>query len=56
MMPKYGMQGVPLILFDYGHRFSMHQFHLAMYEAIGCGVAQLVPNVVADKWIYGIVR
>lgn len=25
----------------------MHPFHLAMYEAIGCGISQLVPNAVA---------
>lgn len=48
MMPEYGMQGIPLILFEYGLRLSMHPFHLAMYEAIGCGVAQLVPNSVAQ--------
>lgn len=26
----------------------MSPFHLAMYDAIGCGIAQLVPNVVAQ--------
>lgn len=26
----------------------MYPFHLAMYEAIGCGVAQLTPNYVAQ--------
>lgn len=48
MIPEYGVHGIPLILFDYGLRLSMHPFYLAMYEAIGCGVAQLVPNVVAQ--------
>lgn len=48
MMPEYGMQGVPLIMFDYGLRLHMHPFHLAMYEAFGCGIAQLVPNAVAQ--------
>lgn len=48
MMPEFGMHGIPLILFDYGLRLLMHPFHLAMYEAIRCGVAQLVPNIVAQ--------
>lgn len=48
MMPEYGIHGIHLILFDYGLRLPMHLFHLAVYEAIGCGVAQLVPNVVTQ--------
>lgn len=48
MMPEYGMQGIPLILFEYGLRVPMHPFHLAMYEAIGCGVAYLV-SLFAEK-------
>lgn len=48
MMPEYGMHGIPLILFDYGLRLPMHPFQLAMYESIGCGMAQLVPNAVAQ--------
>lgn len=48
MMPEYGMQGIPLILFEYGLRLPLHPFHLAIYEAIGCGIAQLVLNSVAQ--------
>lgn len=48
MMPEYGMQGIPLILFEYGLRLPLHPFHLAVYEAIGCGITQLVPNSVAQ--------
>lgn len=48
MMPKYGIHGVPLILFEYGLRLPMHPFHLAMYEVIGCGITQLVPNAIAQ--------
>lgn len=33
---------------EYGLCLSMNTFHLATYEAIGCGVARLVPNVVAQ--------
>lgn len=47
MMPEYGMHRILLILFDYGLRLPMHPFHLAIYESIGCGMAQLVPKVVA---------
>lgn len=47
MMPECGMHGVPLIMFEYGLRLPMHPFLLAMYEAIGCGIAQLMPNAVA---------
>lgn len=39
MIPEYGMHGVPLILFEYGLWLLMHPFQLAMYEAIGSGVA-----------------
>lgn len=42
------MHGIPLILFDYGLCLPMHPFHLTFYEAVGCGIAQLVPNVVAQ--------
>lgn len=48
MMPEYGLHGIPLILFEYGLRLSMHPFQLAMYESIGCGVKQLVQNAVAQ--------
>lgn len=48
MMPEYGMHGIPLILFDYRLRLPMYPFHLAIYEFIGCGVAQLVPNAMAQ--------
>lgn len=46
MMLEYGMHGVSLILFDYGIRLLLHPFYLAMYEAIGCSIGQLVPNAV----------
>lgn len=48
MMLEFGMQGIPLIMFYYGLRLPMSPFHLARYEAIGCGIAQLVPNAVAQ--------
>lgn len=48
MIPEFGMQGIPLIMFEYGLRLLVSPFHLAMYEAIGCGIAQLVPNAVAQ--------
>lgn len=48
MIPEFGMHGIPLILFEYGLHLPMHPFHLSLYEAIGCGVAQLVPNAVAQ--------
>lgn len=48
MMPEYGMHGIPLVLFEYGFRLPMHPFHLAFFEAVGCGIAQLVPNAMAQ--------
>ncbi|XP_074366918.1 uncharacterized protein LOC141707587 [Apium graveolens] len=48
VMPEFGIHGIPLIMFEYGLRLPMHPFHLAMYEAIGCEVAQLSPNSVAQ--------
>lgn len=48
MILEFGMQGIPLILFEYGLRLPLYPFHLAIYEAIGCGIAQLVPNSVAQ--------
>ncbi|KAL8088738.1 hypothetical protein AgCh_038503 [Apium graveolens] len=48
VMTEFGMHGVPLIMFEYGLRLPMHLFHLAMYDAIGCGIAQLSPNSVAQ--------
>lgn len=39
MIPEFGMQGIPLIMFEYGLRLPMSPFHLAMYETIGCGIA-----------------
>lgn len=48
MIPEYGMHGIPFIMFEYGLRLSMHPFYLVMYEVIGCGIAQLAPNAVAQ--------
>ncbi|KAK1377986.1 hypothetical protein POM88_024730 [Heracleum sosnowskyi] len=47
-MPKYGMHGIPLIHFDYGLRLPLHPFFLCMFEAVGCGIAQMTPNIVAQ--------
>ncbi|KAK1380738.1 hypothetical protein POM88_027482 [Heracleum sosnowskyi] len=47
-MPEYGMHRILLIYFNYGFRLPMHPFFLVIFEAIGCGVAQMTPNVVAQ--------
>lgn len=41
LMPEYGMHVIPFVYFEYGLRLPMHPFHLAVYEALGCGIAQL---------------
>ena len=47
-MPQVGYQAVPMIWFEYGFRLPMHPFFLSMYEALGCGLAQLAPNAIAQ--------
>lgn len=47
MMLEFGYHGIPLIWFEYGFRLPMHPFHLEVYEALGCGIAQLAPNSLA---------
>lgn len=46
--PEFGMHGIPKIHFEFGLRLPMHPFHLAVFEALGCGVAQIVPNSIAQ--------
>lgn len=46
-MPEYGMHGIPFLYFEFGLRLPMHSFHLAIYEALGCGIAQVTPNSIA---------
>lgn len=47
-MPEYGMQGIPMVHFELGLRLPMHPFHLAIFEAVGCGISQLTPNSMAQ--------
>lgn len=48
LMLEYGMHRIPLIYFEYGLRLPMYPFHLAVYEALGCGITQLTPNSIAQ--------
>lgn len=47
-MPQFGMHDIPMCHFEYRLRLSMHPFHLCIFEFIGCGIAQLSPNSVAQ--------
>ena len=44
MSPEPGLHVVPLLWFDFGFRLPMHPFFGVVYEALGCGIAQLSPN------------
>lgn len=44
--PREGWQAIPLLFFEYGFRLPMHPFFGVVYEALGCGLAQLSPNAI----------
>ena len=44
MTPEPGLHAIPTLWFDFGFRLPMHPFFSVMYEALGCGFAQLTPN------------
>ena len=52
-MPKKGWQAIPLIFFELGFRLPMHPLFAAVYRVLGCGIAQLSPNAIAQ--ISGVI-
>lgn len=46
--PRPGWQAVPIIFFTFGLRIPMHPFLPLLFEALGCGFAQLSPNSFAQ--------
>ena len=44
MTPEPGLHAIPLLWFEFGFQLPMHPFFGVMYEALGCGIAQLSPN------------
>lgn len=46
--PVRGWQAIPLIFFELGFRLPMHPLFSAVFEVLGCGIAQLSPNAVAQ--------
>lgn len=46
--PGPGWQAVPSIFFSFGLRVPMHPFLPLLFEALGCGYAQLSPNSFAQ--------
>ena len=46
--PQEGWQAIPLLFFELGFRLPMHPLFSAFLEALGCGIAQLTPNAVAQ--------
>ena len=44
MSPQPGLHAIPLLWFDFGFYLPMHPFFGVVYEALGCGIAQLSPN------------
>lgn len=46
--PRPGWQAVPSIFFTFGLRIPMHPFLPLLFEALGCGFAQLSPNSFAQ--------
>ena len=43
-----GWQAIPLLFFELGFRLPMHPLFSAVFEVLGCGIAQLSPNAVAQ--------
>lgn len=52
-MPQKGWQAIPLLFFELGFRLPMHPLFSALFELLGCGVAQLAPNAVVQ--ICGVI-
>lgn len=50
---KPGWHAVPTIFFDFGLRIPMHPFLPLLFEALGCGFAQLSPNSFAQ--VMGVI-
>lgn len=46
--PVKGWQAIPMIFFELGFRLPMHPLFSAVFEVLGCGIAQLSPNAVAQ--------
>ena len=44
MILEPGLHVIPLLWFDFGFSLPMHPFFGVVYEALGCGIAQLSPN------------
>ena len=51
--PKAGWHAVPSIFFDFGLRIPMHPFLPLLFDALGCGFAQLSPNSFAQ--VMGVI-
>ena len=51
--PKARWHAVPSVFFDFGLRIPMHPFLPLLFDALGCGFAQLTPNSFAQ--VMGII-
>lgn len=48
MMLEYGFQAILMLSFQLDFNLSMHPFHFIVYDALGCGVSQLSPNILVQ--------
>lgn len=46
--PQPGWQAIPLLFFELGFHLPMHPLFSAVLQVLGCGIAQLAPNAVAQ--------
>lgn len=51
--PQTGWHAVPSVFFEFGLRIPMHPFLPHLFDALGCGFAQLTPNSFAQ--VMGVI-
>lgn len=51
--PQAGWHAVPSVFFEFGLRIPMHPFFPLLFDALGCGFAQLTPNSFAQ--VMGVI-